>query len=101
MANHEKVRVKQTNTQLKKHKSTAKHKTGPTLRITQKNNEDWNSKTGNKNTKRLISGSMMTPMAASLKAPMISSLTNAISRKGAQEQERYKKVDLFSYQHYL
>ena len=34
MANHEEVRVKQTNTQLKKHKSTVKHKPGPTLRIT-------------------------------------------------------------------
>ena len=40
MANHEEATVKQTNTQLKKQKSAAKHKAGPTLRITQKNTED-------------------------------------------------------------
>ena len=37
MAKYEKARVKLTNTQLNKLKSTAKNKTGTTLRITDKN----------------------------------------------------------------
>ena len=54
-------------------------------------------------------GAMMAPMAPSLKAlvtflliqPVISSLINAISRKGVTEQERDNKVEFFCYQHYL
>ena len=40
MAKYEKARVKLTNTQLNKLKSTAKNKTGTTLRITDKNFQD-------------------------------------------------------------
>ena len=40
MANYEKVRVKLTNTQLRKSKSAARNKTGTTLIITKKNSQD-------------------------------------------------------------
>ena len=40
MKNYEKARAKLANTQLSKLKSTAKNKTGKTLRITKKNFED-------------------------------------------------------------
>ena len=40
MANYEETRVKLKNTQLKKIKSAAKIKTGTTLRITKKNDEN-------------------------------------------------------------
>ena len=40
MVNYEEARVKLTNTQLSKLKSTAKIKTGTTLRITKKNFQD-------------------------------------------------------------
>ena len=40
MANHEELGVKLKNCQLKKLESTAKHKTGTTLRMTKKNFQD-------------------------------------------------------------